>query len=162
MSPNASKQRLFASLLASGASILLFHTIMMLSQGALGVLVFWVSALLIMELLLDAACLLSSMRWWIGNDKNYADIPLRLGAAAAILHAVRVLVFVLGRIGPWIDFDVRPVQRALHPTRWNWGELYFAAVMSVLGLIGVLVIWTFRRRAKKSKIDNQSEVSHPF
>jgi hypothetical protein len=149
MSFNVPKQRLYASLLILGAGTLLSRTIVMLSQGALDVLVLWVSALLIAEMLLDASCLLSSIRWWITNDKNSDRIPLRLGAAAAILHAVRVLIFVLGRIGPWIDFDVRPVHRALHATRWSWGEVYFAAIMSVLGVIGVLIIWTFRRRAKK-------------
>lgn len=154
MSFNLSKQRLYASLLILGASILLFRTIMMLSQGALEVLVLWVSALLIAEMLLDAACLLSSIRWWITNDKNNDRIPLRLGAAAAILHAVRVLIFVLGRIGPWIDFDVRPVHRALHAARWSWEGLYFAAIMSVLGVIGVLIIWTFRRRSKKRSLIN--------
>ena len=150
MSSNVSKQRFYASLLMLGACILLFRTIMMLSQGALDVLVYWASVLLIVELLLDAACLLSSMRWWIADDKNYDRIPLRFGAAAALLHAVRVLVFVLGRIGPWIDFDVRPEQRALHSSRWSWEEIYFAAIMAALGVIGVLIIWTIRRRSRKN------------
>ena len=149
MSFNISKLRFYASLLILGACILLFRTIMMLSQGALEVLVLWVSALLIVELLADAACLLSSIRWWIADDRNYDRIPLRLGAAAAMIHAVRVLIFVLGRVGPWIDFDVRPVHRTLHSTRWSSGGLYFAAIMTVLGVIGVLIIWRLRRRAKK-------------
>jgi len=152
---NLSKQRLYASLLILGACILLFRTIMMLAQGALNVLVLWVSVLLFAELLIDLSCILSSIFWWINNDKNKARIPLRLGATAAILHAVRVLIFVLGRVGPWIDFDVRPEHRALHYTRWSWGWLYFAAILSVLGVIGVLIIWTLRRRAKRNKIDNQ-------
>jgi hypothetical protein len=124
---------------------------MMLSQGALDILVLWVSAVLIAEMLLDSACLLSSIKWWIANDRKYDSIPLRLGAAAAILHAFRVLIFVLGRIGSWLDFDVRPAHRALHSTRWSMGQVYFAAIMSVLGLIGVLIIWTIRRRAKKKQ-----------
>jgi len=98
MGVNVSKQRLYASLLILGACILLFRTIMMLSQGALDVLVLWVSVLLITELLIDLGCLLSSIFWWIDNDKNKARIPLRLGATAAILHAVRVLIFVFGRV----------------------------------------------------------------
>ncbi|NIM90193.1 MAG: hypothetical protein GTO17_04515 [Candidatus Aminicenantes bacterium] len=156
MSFNISKQRLYASLLVLGAGFLFFRTIMMLSQGALDVLVLWASALLIAEMLLDAAWLLSSVRWWITNDKNKDRIPLRLGAAAVLFHAVRVLVFVLGRIGPWIDFDVRPVHRALHAARWNWEGVYFAAIMSALSVIGVVIIWIFRRRAKKrSLINNQ-------
>ncbi|TKJ48041.1 hypothetical protein CEE34_00325 [Candidatus Aerophobetes bacterium Ae_b3a] len=153
MSFNVSKQRLYASLLILGACILLFRTITMLSQGALDVLVLWVSVLLIVELLIDTGCILSSVRWWITNDESKARIPLRIGAAAAILHSARVLIFVLGRVGPWIDFDVRPEHRALHSTPWSWGWLYFAAIMSVLGVIGAFIIWILRRRAKK-KIDN--------
>jgi hypothetical protein len=144
-----SKQRLYASLLMLGACILLFRTIRMISQGALGVLVFTVAGLLVAELLVDALCLLSSLRWLLANDPAKARLPLRSGAAAALLHALRVLIFVLGRVGPWIDFDVRPEHRALHAGRWSWGWLYFAAVMSVLGVIGVLVIWSLRRRAKR-------------
>lgn len=145
-----SKQRIYASLLILGACILLFRTLTMIAQGNLEVLVIGVSALLIAELLVDAACLLSSIRWWVKDDKNYDRLPLRLGAAAALLHAVRVLIFVLGRVGPWIDFDVRPAQRALHSARWSWGGVYFAAIMTVLGVLGVLIIWRLRRRAKRN------------
>jgi hypothetical protein len=95
---HVSKQRLYASLLILGSCILLFRAIRMLSEGALDVLVLWVSVLLIAELLIDAGCLLSSVTWWITNDKSKARIPLRIGATAAILHAVRVLIFVLGLI----------------------------------------------------------------
>jgi hypothetical protein len=148
---NLSKQRLYASLLILGACILLFRTITMLAQGALDVLVLWVSVLLIAELLIDAGCLISSIKWWITQDKANDRIPLRFGAAAALLHAVRVLIFVLGRVGPWVNFDVRPEQRALHSARWSWGGVYFAAIMSVLGVIGVFIIWTLRRRSNKTQ-----------
>lgn len=154
MNSGISKQRLYAFLLALGAGILLFRTIMMLSGGALTVLVLWVSVLLIIELFLDFSCLLSSIRWWIKNDKHTAHIPLQLGAASAILHAVRVLVFVLGRVGPWIDFDVKPEHRNLHFTRWTWAGVYFAAIMSVLGVIGVVIIWLLRRKAKNPERNN--------
>ena len=146
-----SRQRLYASLLALGAGFLLYRTVTMLVQGALGVLVLWVSLLLIAELLLDLSCLLSSIRWWITNDKNKARLPLRLAAAAVILHAIRVLIFVMGRVGPWIDLDVRPEQRAMHDTRWTWTGVYFAASLSVLGVIGVIIIWTLIRRARKKQ-----------
>ena len=148
------KQRIYASLLIIGACILLFRTITMISEGSLAILVLWVSILLVAEFSVDFACLLSSIFWWISNDKNKASTPLKLGASAAILHAVRVLIFVMGRVGPWIDFDVRPEHRALHPTRWNWSEVYFASGLTVLGLIGVLVIWILRRRARRGKLDN--------
>ncbi len=148
MGSTVSKQRIYASLLALGACILLYRTIMMLSQGALNTLVLWVSILLFAELLLDLSCLLSSIFWWIKNDKNKSRIPLRLGAVAALLHAVRVLIFVLGRVGPWIDFDVRPDQIEMQYTRWTWTGVYFAAILAVLGIIGVIIIWILIRRAK--------------
>jgi hypothetical protein len=134
-----------------GSCILLFRTIRMLSQGAIEVLVLWVSILLIAELLVDAACLVGSLRWLITSDADKAGTALRFGAAAALLHAFRVLIFVMGRVGPWINFDVRPEHRAQHAARWDWGWLYFAAIMSVLGVIGVIVIWRLRRRARKRR-----------
>lgn len=146
MNLNASKQRIYASLLALGACILLFRTIAMISGGSLAILVLWVSVLLIAELLMDASCLLASVRWWIANNPGKSHLALKLGASAAILHAIRVLIFVLGRTGPWKDFDVRPEQRAMHYTRWSWTGVCFAGIMSVLGVIGVLIIWRLRRR----------------
>jgi hypothetical protein len=151
MGLDISKQRLYASLLILGAGILLFRTIMMLSQGALEELALWVSVLLLAELLIDFGCIFCSVRWWISEDKSYARLPLRLGAAAAILHAIRVLIYVLGRVGPWTDFDLHPAQRALHSGDWSWTWLYIAAVLSVLGVIGVLIIWAIQRRAKRKR-----------
>lgn len=141
-------QRLYATLLILGAGILLFRTVSMLSQGAVHVLVAWVFALLILEMIIDAACIVSSAAWWKTKNTRHAKIPLKLGAAAAIMHAFRVLLFLLGRTGPWTDFDVRPEQRIMHGERWSWGEVYFASIMSVLGVIGVIVIWQIRRRRK--------------
>ena len=129
----------------------------MLSEGSMGILTLWASVLLIAELLVDAGCLLVSVRWWVGNNESKARVALRVGALVAILHATRVLIFILGRVGPWIDFDIRPEHRALHGTRWSWGGLYFAAIMSVLGIVGVLIIWRLRRRSNKN---DRSEVIH--
>ena len=151
MALNVSKQRLYASLLMFGSCILLFRSQLMLYSGALDVLVLWVSVLLVAEFLVDLSCFFSSIHWWIKNDENKASVPLRFGAAAAILHAVRVLIFVLGRTGPWINFDVKPVHRAFHATRWTWGQVYFAAIISILGVMGVITIWRLRRRAKKNQ-----------
>ncbi|UCF71160.1 MAG: hypothetical protein JSW49_02460 [candidate division WOR-3 bacterium] len=146
MSINASKQRLYASLLILGACILLIRTILMVFGGSLDVLVLWVSVLLFLEMLIDSGWLLSSVRWLVSGDGNRARNALRLAAAAIVLHSVRVLIFVLGRVGPWVDFDVRPEQRMLHYTRWSWSGVYFAAIMSVLGVLGVIVVWRLRRR----------------
>ena len=145
-----SRQRVYAGLLFLGACILLFRTITMVIQGSLDILVFWVSVLLMAELLLDLCCAVFSIIWWITNNAGRERIPLRLGAAAALLHALRVLIFVIGRLGPWINFDVKPEHHALHYTRWNMGGLYFAAIMSILGVVGVVVIWQYRRRMKKT------------
>ena len=150
MGYRVSRQRIYASLLALGAGFLLYRTITMISQGALNIFVLWVSILLIAELMLDLSCLLSSIRWWISKDRAKARIALRLGAAVIILHALRVLVFVLGRVGPWINFDVRPEHQEAHLNTWTWTGVYFAAIMAVLGVTGVIIIWILIRRANKN------------
>ncbi len=66
-------------------------------------------------------------------------------------HAVRVLIFVLGRTEFLRDFEIRPEYRPLSPERWSWSEVYFAATMSVLSLLFVLVIWMRRRKRKRSQ-----------
>jgi hypothetical protein len=139
-----SKQHLYVSLLALGAGILLYRAGMMVYEGALGVLVVWVSALLVVEILADVGCLLASILWWLDKDKINFIIPLRFGIVATLTHAFRVLIFVIGRIGPWIDFDVRREHWALHNTRWDWGGLYLAAILAGVSLIGVFIIWKIR------------------
>ncbi|UCG31025.1 MAG: hypothetical protein JSV53_03895 [candidate division WOR-3 bacterium] len=146
-----SKQRLYACLLILGACILLFRTIMMVSDGSLGVLVLWVSVLLVLEMLIDTGWLVSATVWLISGEKTKASVTLKLAAAAITLHAIRVLIFVMGRVGPWVNFDIRPEQRLLHYTRWTWSGVYFAAIMSVLGVLGVIVVWRIRRRARKGE-----------
>ncbi len=129
---------------------MLYRTITMISQDALNIFVLWVSILLIAELLLDLGCLFSSIRWWFSMDRAKARVALRLGAAVTILHALRVQVFVIGRVGPWINFDVRPGHHEAHADTWTWFGIYFAAIMAVLGVIGVIIIWLLIRRAKKN------------
>ncbi len=144
------KQRLYAGLLFLGACIILYRTITMMVQGYLGVFVTWVSVLLIAEFLIDLSCAGFSVVWWISNDAGKDKIPLRLGAAAAIVHAIRVLVFVVGRLGPRSNFDIKPEYHSSHYTQWEIGWVYFASIMAILGLVGVIVIWLYRRRAGKS------------
>jgi hypothetical protein len=142
-----SKQRIYAFLLILGASILLFLTSRMIFvQRAFEILVLWVFILLILEFLVDISCFVSSLRWLISNDERKATIPLQIGATAAILHALRVLIYVLGRTGPWLNFDIKPEYLSLYSFDWFW--VWFAATLSVLGIIGVIVIWMLRRRAK--------------
>ena len=109
----------------------------------------WVAILLVVELVLDLGCLLGSLRWCVAGDPERARLPLRLGAAATILHALRVLVYALGRTVLLRDFDVRPERRTGIGEQGGWFWVYFASVLSILGLIGVLVIWLLRRRARK-------------
>lgn len=141
------KQRIYAFLLILGASILLFRTLrlLFLEQG-LEILVLWVIILTVLESIIDSCCIIGSLRWLISNDALKATFPLRLGAAAAILHAIRVLIYVLGRTGPWVNFDVKPIYRSSYSFDWFW--VWFAAILSVLGVIGVIVIWKLRRRSK--------------
>lgn len=142
-----SKQRIYAFLLILGASILLFRTLrMMFFEKAFEILVLWVIILLMVEFLIDISCIISSLRWLISNDARKATFPLQLGAAAAIFHAIRVLIYVLGRTGPWKNFDVKPIYHSSYSFEWFW--VWFAAILSVLGVIGVIVIWRLRRRAK--------------
>ena len=142
-----SKQRIYAFLLILGAGILVFRTLRLLfvEQG-LEILVLWVTILTIFEFIIDISCVISSLRWLISNDAPKATLPLQLGAAAAIFHAIRVLIYVLGRTGPWFNFDVKPIYRSSYSFEWFW--VWFAATLAVLGVVGVIVIWRLRRRAK--------------
>jgi signal transduction histidine kinase len=151
------KQRTIASLLILGSGFLLYRTLFLLSQGALEIQVWWVSVLLFVEMLIDFTCLMSSVRWFITNDRNGAALPLQLTAAVIIIHALRVLIFVLGRTGPWINFDVLPEHRALHATRWTWEGVYLAAILAGLSVIGLIIFWRLRAR-KKRKSNNTKKV----
>lgn len=134
-----------------GAGILLYRTLsMMLVEHAFEILVSWVIALLIAEFLIDLGCFLSSLRWLVSNERAKARLALRLGAAAAILHAIRVLIFVLGRTGPWVNFDVKPGYRESYSFDWFW--VYFAAILSIMGIAGVIVIWQLIRHRRKKGI----------
>lgn len=141
-----SKQRYYAAFFILGAGILLMRTLILISQGHLEIFVPWAAALLLAEFGFDLSWLIASIGWWKANHKSRARLPMRLAAAAIILHAVRVLIFALGRLGPWIDFDRRPEYRPLDYPEWGW--LYFAIIMSVLGLIGVLLVWRLGHHKK--------------
>ena len=119
----------------------------MISQGSLTTLALFASVLLVAEFLLDLGWLAGSVAWLIRNDTGRPRITLRLAAAAIILHAIRVYIFVLGRTGPWIDFDVRSGHLADHSESWTWTGVYFAGIMATLGVIGVVVVWYLIRRA---------------
>jgi hypothetical protein len=144
-----SRQRLYATLVFLGAGFLFLRTIRMITQDALVWMVPWVAVLLLAESVLDLMILVGAVRWWVTQVEEYASFPLRTTAAAVFLHAVRVLIYALGRIGPWIDFDIRPEHRAVYSLRGSMGWVYFASIMSVLGILGVIIIWRNRKRSRK-------------
>ena len=101
---------------------------------------------------IDTLCIIFSFRWLFGQgSKHSKSISLRLGAIAAIFHAFRVLIYVLGRTGPWINFDVKPQFRSTHNMEMFW--VYFATVLSILGILGVIIVWITIQRAK-NKMDD--------
>lgn len=131
-----------------GASILLFRTlIMMFTEHAFKILVEWVIALLVAEFLIDLFFFLSSLKWFTSSNKENVTLPLRLGAMAIILHGIRVSIYVLGRIGPWINFDVKPEYHSSYTYNLFW--VYFAGILAFLGVIGVFVLWQIIRSKKK-------------
>ncbi len=122
---------------------------MIFFENALNILNSWVIVLLFSESFIDLFCIIFSIRWFISNDNSKDSIPLRLGSAAAVFHAFRVLIYVLGRTGPWVNFDVKPEYRSLYVFNYFW--VLFAAILSILGIIGVVIIWLYRRQNKRLK-----------
>jgi hypothetical protein len=112
---------------------------MIFVEGAFQQLLTWVAALLVLEFILDLLCIVISFRWLLANSWVRARLPLRLAAYATLLHAFRVLIYVIGRVGPWYNFDVRPEYHHLYTFEWFW--VYFAAALSTAGIVGVFVIW---------------------
>ena len=142
-----SSSSLGPAILLGGAGILCSRTIVLLTGDARTVLKRWVVTLTVVEMMIDLATGVAAARWWRSGASGRGRLALRAGAVATLLHAGRVLVFVIGRTGPWVDFDVRPEHRAGHRERWSWTGVVFAAVMSVLGVVGVVVVWCARRRS---------------
>ena len=143
------RQRIYASLLILGAAILLFRTVTMVAEGAFNTLEVWVNILLIIEMLVDLGFVLAAIPWWISNHPKNNLLPFKIGVAVVVVHAIRVLVFVLGRTGPWFDFDVKPEHRALHASRWTWSEVYFASTMVIVSVIVLIIFWQYRRILQK-------------
>lgn len=142
------KQKQYSSLLILGASILLFRTIRLLTvENGWNVLAHWVIVLTLIEMAIDTLCIIFSFHWLIRVSNKSKSISLRLGAIAAIFHAFRVLIYVLGRTSPWINFDLKPQFRASNDVNMFW--VYFAAILSVLGILGVIIIWMILKRAKR-------------
>ena len=140
------REQAIAIFLFTGAGFLLYRTIAMLAEGALQTLIPWVVALLMLELIVDAIAMIVLLTWAIGGTREQLLAAIRVTAAVVVVHAVRVGIFVLGRTGPWTDFDVQPEARALHAERWTWGEVYFAGTMSAISVIALFIFWRHWRR----------------
>ena len=144
------KQKLYASLMILGAGILLFRTIRLLTvENGWNILSDWVIILTFIEMAIDILCIIFSADWLFRNFYSSKIISLRLGASAAILHAFRVLIYVLGRTGPWINFDVKPQYRSTHDVDMFW--VYFAATLSVMGVLGVIIIWMILKKNRRKQ-----------
>ena len=143
------KHTLYSSLLILGASVLLFRTIRLLTvENGWEVLANWVIILTIIEMAIDIACLGFSLQWLISNKLNSKSKALRYGAVAAIFHAFRVLIYVLGRTDLLLNFDVKPQFKSTHEVNMFW--VYFAAILSILGILGVVIISIIMRRKNKN------------
>lgn len=122
----------------------------MLAGGAREVLVGWVYALLVLELLADVVAVIVLARWFVTNTAAVQAFALRITGLVVILHAIRVAIFSLGRIGPWIDFDVRPEAQAAHADRWTWGGVWFASILSLISV--VVLIWFWSRSSTRGHV----------
>ena len=146
MTTTWNRQRTYATLVGLGIWILLARTIVMTTDGSLQALVWWVSALLVLEFLVNVGTFLTAIWWWIGGTETRAWLPLRFTATAVIVHAVRVLIYALGDVGPWPHFDVRPAYRVTQVVNPTW--VAFASTMAALSLVALFVIWRVRRRTR--------------
>jgi len=138
-----------------GAGILLFRTIRLLSvEKGWTMLAEWVIGLTFVEMAIDLLCIFFSIQWLLSKEGNNKKFALQLGAAAALFHAFRVLIYVLGRTGPWINFDLKPEYQADHEGNMFW--VYFAAILSLVGIVGVIVIWRLIQKARREKINRSA------
>lgn len=145
------KDNIYSSLLILGAGILLFRTIRLLTvENGWNRLAGWVIVLTFTEMAIDALCIIYSFRWQLKHSNPSRSISLRLGATAAIFHAFRVLIYVIGRVGPWYNFDLRSEFRSNRNADMFW--VYFAAILSVLGILGVIIIYLLIKRSKRKNV----------
>ena len=126
-------------LMILGASVLLFRTVRLLFfEDGLIILALWTKILTIIEMIVDILCIFFSFEWLRKSEVKFKIVSFRLCEIATLFHGFRVLIYILGRIGPWKDFDKTPEFRLQGTTNTFW--LYFAGILSVVGVIGVISI----------------------
>lgn len=142
------RQKLYAFLLFLGAGILLFRTIRLLTvENGWNVLANWVIILTFIEMVIDALCIIYSIHWLASDSLKSKSHSLRFGAMAAIFHAFRVLIYALGRTNLFTNFDVKTQFRSTHNVEMFW--VYFASLLSILGILGVIIIWRIIKKKQK-------------
>lgn len=146
---SVNKQRVIAGSLFLGACVLVFRAYSLLAGGARDVFVGWVYALLIAELFVDLLALVLLARWFVQCTVPARTLALRATALVIVLHAIRVGIFALGRIGPWTDFDVQPEARAAHADRWTWGDVWIASVLTVASVL--ILIWYLKTASARTR-----------
>lgn len=149
------RNRIYAALLMTGASVVAYRAVSMIANGYLSILVPWVAASIVLELCVDVACFLTCIPWMISGDSNRDSVPLQIGALSTIVHAVRVLVFAMGRCDTrWKNFDVRVEHRAVQEGRGNLAQVYFASFMSLASLVVLVKIQRWRaNNLKREKVE---------
>ena len=150
MGTKSSWNRFWATLLALGAGFLIYRTIWLTAHGYLVKYTWWVAFLLVAEMLVDFACLLSIVRWliYIGS-MNARRLALRMTVAVVLLHALRVAIFVIGCVGPWIAWDLRPEYRVDHASGWTWTGFWIASTGAAASLLAVVAVWIVMRPKRR-------------
>ena len=135
-----------AGALTAGAVVVLGRAAALLTAESRRVLKRWVTTLAGIEFGVDLLALFASLRWWRCGSAVGRRPALGVAAVAAVVHAVRVAIFLLGRTPPLKDFDVRPEYRAEHDQRWKPWHLWFAGTLSASSLAVVFAFWRRLRR----------------
>ena len=124
-----------------GAAFMLWRTIVLISAGTLGVYVPWVGGLLVVEAAVDSMTLGLAVLWLVTGRSSHQKMTLRATVAVVLVHALRVSIFVLGRTGPWIDFDIRPEERVRYAESWSWTGVVIAGGLAALSICALLAVW---------------------
>jgi len=144
--PGSRAARTFAALLMLAAPILIYRAAFLIWTGVASRYVIWLNVLTWIELLLAVSIVGAALVWLVSGGRAWCALTLRLTAAIILLHAFRVAVFVIARVGPWIDFDVRPEERPVDPAGWDWFQIWFASAMAGLSLLVLFGVLIWRRR----------------
>ncbi len=151
------RQRIYAAVLALGAGAFLFRAVIMVCEGALVRSVPWVSALLVIEIIVDGIWLFASMKWGISNSSGKSEFALIAGSVAILLHALRVFIYALGQTSLLYNFDVKAEYWPLRAAPAHWLVIVLV-VLALLSVIGVGIFWMARRKKRNSANDHNDHL----